>query len=155
MKNYIGISTEELKPLIDRLNKLLASYEVFYQNLRGFHWNIKGKHFFKLHAKFEEYYNLVNERIDEIAERIKTLGGTPYHTFTDFLKYSTIAEKDNLTDESSTIEETIKGFQELLKQERELIKLASEYNDEGTAAMISDFVRETEKILWMLGSMTE
>ena len=155
MKNYIGISTEKIKPLAEGLNELLASYEVFYQNLIGFHWNIKGKHFFKLHGKFEEYYNLANEHIDEIAERIKTLGYTPYHTFSEFVKYSKIEEKSNLSDENTTVEETIKGFQQLLEQERALVKLANELEDEGTSAMLGDFIKETEKILWMLGSTTE
>ena len=155
MKNYIGISTDRIKPLAEGLNELLASYEVFYQNLRGFHWNIKGKHFFKLHSKFEEYYNLANDHIDEIAERIKTLGYTPYHTFSEFVKYSKIEEKSNWSDENTTVEETIKGFQQLLEQERALVKLANELEDEGTAAMLSDFISKTEKILWMLGSMTE
>ena len=82
MKNLIGIDKNKAKKLTEILNKLLADYEIFYQNLRGFHWNIKGREFFELHVKFEELYNEAFIKIDEIAERILTLEGIPMHTYT-------------------------------------------------------------------------
>jgi starvation-inducible DNA-binding protein len=60
---------------------------LYYQNLRGIHWNIKGRAFFDLHVKFEELYNDANMKVDEIAERILTLGETPLHTFDDYTNY--------------------------------------------------------------------
>ena len=83
MKNLIGIDKEKAKELVIKLNDLLANYQLFYQNLRGLHWNIKGKEFFELHLKFEELYNDAVIKIDEIAERILTLEGEPLHTFSD------------------------------------------------------------------------
>ena len=92
MKNSIGINTEKALILANRLNELLADYQLFYQNLRGLHWNIKGRKFFELHLKFEEYYDNAVIKVDEIAERILTLEGEPLHTFTDYLKISEIKE---------------------------------------------------------------
>ena len=80
----IGLDKEMTKNLTSGLNRLLANFQLYYQNLRGLHWNIKGKSFFELHVKFEEFYTDSQEKIDFIAERILTLGGTPLHTFTDY-----------------------------------------------------------------------
>ena len=98
MKNSIGIETEKANELSNRLNNLLADYQVYYQNLRGLHWNIKGKEFFELHLKFEEYYDDAVLKIDEIAERILTLEGRPLHTFSDYLKTSDIIEEKGVSD---------------------------------------------------------
>ena len=77
----LGLDKEKTERLVINLNGLLSNFQVYYQNLRGLHWNIKGKSFFKLHVKFEEYYTYSQEKIDLIAERILTLGGNPLHTF--------------------------------------------------------------------------
>lgn len=97
MKNLIGIDIETAKQLSERLNQLLADYQLFYQNLRGLHWNIKGKDFFELHLKFEEFYNDAIIKIDEIAERILTLEGIPLHTFSDYLKKTKLIEEKNVS----------------------------------------------------------
>ena len=81
--NHIGLDTQKCKKLADELNVLLANYQLFYMNARGFHWNIKGDKFFELHLKFEELYNNLVIKVDEVAERILTLGYTPVHTYSD------------------------------------------------------------------------
>ncbi|GAB1403191.1 hypothetical protein MASR1M74_03690 [Lentimicrobium sp.] len=86
-KNIIGLDKEATPKLIEKLNDLLSNYEIFYQNTRGFHWNIKGPKFFELHAKFEELYTDLQVKIDEIAERVLTLGGTLYILLPNILKY--------------------------------------------------------------------
>ena len=75
---------------MDYLNSLLANFQIYYQNLRGLHWNIKGKNFFDLHTKFEEFYTDSQIKIDEIAERILTLQGKPLHTFSDYIAHSNV-----------------------------------------------------------------
>jgi len=84
--NSIGLEVEVTKELAKDLNVLLSNFQGYYQNLRGIHWNIKGKRFFDLHVKFEELYTDANMKVDEIAERILTLGETPLHTFEDYMK---------------------------------------------------------------------
>ena len=152
MKNNIGLDVTKSNELVVKLNKLLANYQVFYQNLRGFHWNIKGKDFFELHLKFEEYYDDAVIKIDEIAERILTLQGVPFHTFTDYLENAEIkpVKKDRVGSESVAI--VIENFSTLISKEREILALASEADDEGSLSQMSDYITETEKTLWMLNS---
>ena len=152
MKNLIGINKEEAKVLSEKLNSLLADYQMFYQNLRGLHWNIKGREFFELHVKFEEYYDDAVVKVDEIAERILTLEGEPLHTFSDYLKVSEIKEEKGIVDGVKGVEIIINNFSTLILKEREILNLAGNADDEGTASLMSDYISETEKTLWMLSS---
>ena len=145
----IGLDTTQSKQLAEKLNFLLSNYQLFYMNARGFHWNIAGEKFFELHVKFEELYNDALLKIDEIAERILTLGFTPLHSFTSYLETATIKEATNISDGKTAIGKIVAGFQELLKTERELLDLSEEASDEGTNALMSDYIREQEKLVWM------
>lgn len=152
MKNLIGIDKEKAMELSVQLNQLLADYQVFYQNLRGLHWNIKGKEFFELHLKFEEYYNDAVVKIDEIAERILTLQAEPLHSFTDYLKNTQIREERSITNGKEGIKIVLKNFSQIVAVEREILALANNADDEGTASLMSDYISETEKTLWMLNA---
>lgn len=152
MKNTIGIDKEKALNLSIRLNGLLADYQLFYQNLRGLHWNIKGREFFELHLKFEEYYDNAVIKVDEIAERILTLDGEPLHTFTDYLSISEIKEEKGVTNGIEGVNIIINNFSILILKEREILSLAAEADDEGTVSLMSDYISETEKTLWMLNS---
>jgi starvation-inducible DNA-binding protein len=74
--NILGLPVKETEVIVNELNSLLSNYQVYYQNLRGIHWNIRGKRFFDFHVKFEELYNDSQLKVDMIAERVLTLGGT-------------------------------------------------------------------------------
>jgi len=155
MKNYaeyIGLNQSQTDELTDKLNKLLANYQVFYQNTRGFHWNIRGEKFFELHMKFEELYNNLQIKIDEIAERILTLGGTPLHTFDKYLDNSKIRPQENITDGFACVQSTLDSLKQVIGLQRELLELSNKYNDEGTNALMSDYIREQEKLVWMYSS---
>lgn len=149
MKNAIGLDIEKSKQLASKLNELLANYQLFYINTRGFHWNITGEKFFELHSKFEELYNDALVKIDEIAERIRTLDQIPLHSFTAYLKQAIIKEADGITDGREAMKSVVSGFQVLLSKERELLTLAEDVNDEGTVALMSDYIRQQEKLVWM------
>jgi starvation-inducible DNA-binding protein len=155
MKNSIGISIEKANELNHELNILLSNFQVYYQNLRGLHWNIKGKRFFDLHLKFEEFYNDAQLKIDLIAERILTLGGNPLHTFVDYLENSTIKIGKNISNDEQAIQLIVNSLQELLILERKILIIANEAFDEGTNSMVSDFISEQEKTNWMLRSWLE
>lgn len=150
--NQIGLDEVRSSQLIERLNDLLANYQVFYQNTRGFHWNIKGDKFFELHLKFEELYTDLQLKIDEIAERILTLGGTPLHTFNDYLNLSQVKPVSNSTDGKASVRSILETFTILLIKQREILALSAEVNDEGTNAMASDYIRAQEKLVWMYGA---
>ena len=147
--NRIGLDAAKAGKLAEKLNILLANFQLFYINSRGFHWNIKGEKFFELHIKFEELYTDTQLKIDEIAERILTLGHTPNHTFTDFLKSSEIKEQRNVTEGKKAVSAVITSFGVLLKIERELLVLSADAGDEGTNALMSDYIRQQEKLVWM------
>ncbi|MCW3786038.1 Dps family protein [Plebeiibacterium sediminum] len=152
MKNLIGLDQDKVQVLAQKLNLLLANYQLFYQNLRGFHWNIKGKDFFELHTKFEEYYDDAVLKIDEIAERILTLEAEPLHTFSDYLNASSVKEAKSVNNGVDAISIIVENFSTLIKIEREILSLASDADDEGTVSLMSDYISETEKTLWMLNS---
>lgn len=152
MKNLIGINKEKAEVLSQKLNLLLADYQLFYQNLRGLHWNIKGREFFELHLKFEEFYNDAVIKVDEIAERILTLEGEPLHTFEDYLKHSAIKAEKGITNGIEGINIIVANFSTIILKEREILNLAGEAEDEGTASLMSDYISESEKTLWMLSS---
>jgi len=149
MKNAIGIETHQADQLVEKLNDLLANYMVFYQNTRGLHWNIKGSKFFELHLKFEELYNNLLLKVDEVAERILTLGGVPFHTFDDYTQASSIKALKNVSQSAEAVKSLMDAFQILILKQRELLDLAADANDEGTNALMSDYIREQEKMVWM------
>jgi starvation-inducible DNA-binding protein len=150
--NAIGLDAKQAKKLADQLNELLANYSVFYQNVRGYHWNIKGEKFFELHIKFEELYTALQIKIDEIAERVLTLGYTPDHNFTAYKKISGIEESKDVSDGFRAVDDILKSFKIILSIQRELLLLSAEVNDEGTNALMSDYIREQEKLVWMYSS---
>ncbi len=148
----IGLDKQKTANLIISLNNLLSNFQVYYQNLRGLHWNIKGKSFFELHVKFEEFYTDSQEKIDAIAERILTLGGTPLHTFNDYSKMAKVPVGKNITNDEASVTLVVKSLTELLKIERIILSESDEAADEGTNAMMSDFISEQEKTIWMLNA---
>lgn len=152
MKNLIGIDKAKAVELSTILNQLLADYQLFYQNLRGLHWNIKGREFFELHLKFEEFYNDAVVKVDELAERVLTLGGEPLHTFSDYLETSEIKQQKSVSDGVEGVRIVVDNLSILIAKEREILDLAGEAKDEGTISLMSDYISETEKTLWMLNA---
>lgn len=147
--NRIGLDKNKSKELADLLNNLLANYSTFYQNTRGYHWNISGDKFFELHLKFEELYNDLFIKIDELAERILTLGHAPQHRFSNYLKQTEIPESNEVTDGDKGINEVLNAFKVLLLKQRQILIVSAEIEDEGTNAQMSDYIREQEKLVWM------
>lgn len=147
--NLIGLDRDLAQQLAVKMNELLANFQLFYINTRGFHWNITGGKFFELHAKFEELYTDALVKVDEVAERILTLGHTPVHSYSAYLATSTIKEAINISEGKLAVEKVLEGFKVLLGIEREIYHLSEEANDEGTGALMSDYIREQEKLVWM------
>ncbi len=147
--NAIGLDAVKAGVLADKLNVLLANYSVFYQNVRGYHWNIKGDKFFELHMKFEELYNDLIVKIDVIAERILTLGKTPNHKYSDYIHNSRIEESPDGKVGEKVVGEVLAAFKTLIVLQREILDLSAEIGDEGTNSLMSDNIREQEKLVWM------
>ena len=113
MKTYkkLGFSNEETQELVDHLNKLLANYQVHYQKLRNFHWNVEGPDFFDLHEQFEIEYDAVKAQIDEIAERIRVFGANPISTMQGYLDVAEIEEAPENTDSTTMVDEVLKDYE--------------------------------------------
>ena len=148
--NSLGLPIIQSQELVTNLNGLLSNFQVYYQNLRGLHWNIRGKRFFDLHLKFEELYNDSQIKIDLIAERVLTLGGVPLHTFSDYIANSKLRVGKDISNDEEAIQLILESISVLLQLERQILIKAAEISDEGTNSMMSDFIAEQEKTIWML-----
>lgn len=150
--DYTQVDAQVAENVINELQVLLADFQVFYTNLRGFHWNVKGTNFKQLHEQYEEMYDDVADKVDEVAERILMLGGTPAHKFSDYLKVTNIKETGvvNCGKEIGGI--ILDNIKTLIAQERKILDLSGEGDDEATNAMMSDYISEQEKTVWFFVS---
>ncbi|GAB2978791.1 Dps family protein [Mucilaginibacter puniceus] len=149
----ISLNEKEIKPVVDHLNDLLANYHIHYQKLRGCHWNVKGQNFFTLHIKFEELYNNAVLTIDELAERVLTLGKPPISTFADYIKVSKIKEINTIgLKDTAMVKALIDDMATLISLERDIMEISEEAGDDGTNDMINKFMQFKEKNTWMLRS---
>jgi starvation-inducible DNA-binding protein len=151
-KTILGLGQNDTEELVKKLNDLLANFQVYYQSLRGLHWNIKGKNFFELHLKFEEFYTDSQIKIDLIAERILTLQGKPLHTFNDYSSLAKVPVGKDISNDVKAVELVVTSLSELLKIERIILNESDAANDEGTNSMMSDFIAEQEKTIWMMNA---
>jgi starvation-inducible DNA-binding protein len=149
-KNNAGLNLSTVNPVIAKLSEVLANYQVFYTNLRGFHWNIQGDKFFELHALYEEYYNEMAEKIDEVAERIVILGGVPENNFSSYLKISDVKEISNVFDWKEGVKNVQETLQLLVGKLRELHPVAVQAGDYGTVSLANHGIKHFEKKIWML-----
>lgn len=154
MENHIlgSIKKEAAKNVAKSLNQALCDYQIYYQNLRGYHWNIKGHNFFSLHEQFEILYTAAAQSIDDVAERILTLGHTPVHTFSDYIEKSKVAVVKDESNDEKIVKHLIENSNTLLKTLHGVINVAEKNEDPGTADMITAFAETIEKSVWMFSS---
>lgn len=147
--NQICLEKKDMTEVITALNQLLSTYHIFYLNARGYHWNVRGEHFFSLHTKFEELYTQLQLQIDEIAERILTLGGTPLHAYSDFTQQARLAEDKNVSDGVQCVQGVVGGLQTIITEQREIAEIAERNEDQGTSDLVAEYVQQQEKLIWM------
>ena len=146
----LGLNEKKVENVVNELSVLLADLQVFYSNLRNFHWNAKGHGFFVLHSKYEELYNDAAEKVDEVAERILQLGSTPESRFSVYLQTAEIKEADVVSCSKEALDLLLNYYKTLIARERRIIEVASEAHDDTTVSLVSDFLKEQEKTVWML-----
>lgn len=140
-----------MEDILNNLNTFLSDLNVFYRKLQNYHWNIRGKDFFTIHAKLEEYYDEVNEKIDEIAEHILSLEGQPLGTLKDYLNMTKIKEAENKkVDSTFILNEIIKDYAMLLQDAKNIKELAETNSENKTSALMDDIIEDYTKKLWML-----
>ena len=148
--DYLNLDNKNVENVVVALQNLLADFQVYYTNLRGFHWEIKGRGFFVLHEKFESMYDDAAAKVDEIAERILTLGGTPENKYSSYLKVARIPEVSGVSSSKEAVGNVLNTYKHFIAEERKLIGLAEEANDVVTADMLTGYLKEQEKMVWML-----
>lgn len=140
-----------MEEILNDLNVFLSDLNVFYRKLQNYHWNIKGMDFFVVHAKLEEYYDEVNEKIDEIAEHILSLGGQPLGTLKDYLETTKLVEAENKKINSREIfDEMIKDYSMLLQDSKNVKNAAEKISEDKTSALMDVIIEDYTKKLWML-----
>ena len=145
-----------MENLNQNLNNFLSDLNVFYRKLQNYHWNIKGKDFFIIHAKLEEYYDEINEQVDEVAEHILTLGGQPLGTLKDYLNTTKITEAENKKVDCTVVfNEIIKDYSTLLQDATKIKELADEQQEHKTSALMDGIIEDYSKKLWMLKQSME
>ncbi len=146
----IGISEKDRLSVAEGLKRLLADSYTLYLQTHYFHWNVSGPHFRELHLMFEEHYNELALAVDEIAERIRTLGVFAPGTYKAFASLASIKEVEEVPSAADMVSLLTQGHEQVVKVCREVLKTAQEANDESSAALISDRMRIHEKTAWML-----
>lgn len=136
--------------LVERLNELLAAYQVVYFNTRASHWMIKGENFFELHKVFEQQYEDATQKIDALAERILTLGGVPLMTASEMLKSTHVTEAKLNGDQAACIQRLLEDLTALTVLENDLVKMADAAEDVVTADLLTGYLGEQQKTTWML-----
>lgn len=137
--------------MLNKLNTFLSDLNVFYRKLQNYHWNIKGKDFFIVHPKLEEYYTEINNQIDEIAEHILTLEGQPLGTLKDYLSTSKIVEAENKkVDSTLAYSELINDYSTLLQDTKSIKEIADSKSDHKTSAMMDELIENYSTKIWML-----
>ncbi|MDP3555986.1 MAG: ferritin-like domain-containing protein [Bacteroidota bacterium] len=153
--NALGLDKNKSKELAKKLNVLLASYSVFYQNARGYHWNLKGEKFFELHLKFEELYASLYLKIDEIAERILTIGFPANHNFSAYKTTSKINESIQVSNGLIAVEDILASLKTIISLQRDILIYSNQIDDEGTHAIMSNNIQQQEKLVWMYTKFLE
>lgn len=152
----IALKGTKVKPVVDELNDLLANYHIYYQNVRGCHWNVKGKSFFTLHIKFEELYTQALAAIDETAERVLTLGKPPYSTLQKYIDVSEIKQVETIgLKDVDMVKLVVDNMDKLIAKQRELMETSEKAGDDGTNDMVNRLMQFLEKENWMLRSFLE
>ena len=151
----IGIDPEHRAEIAQGLKHLLADSYTLYLQTHNFHWNVTGPQFRELHLLFEEHYTELAVAVDDIAERIRTLGVVAPGTYKEFAKLSSIEEEDGVPSSREMIEILTVSHERVVRTCRDALNKAQAGDDESSVALISDRMRIHEKTAWMLRAMLQ
>lgn len=146
----IGIEQTDREAVAEGLKRLLADSYTLYLQTHNFHWNVTGPHFRELHLMFEEHYTELATAVDEIAERIRTLGVAAPGTYQSFTKHATITEVEGVPMAQEMVKILTSSHEQVVSTARDVLSLAQQADDESTASLVSDRMRIHEKTAWML-----
>jgi len=149
----IGLDNKD--DVVKKLNKLLSNHFILFMKMWNFHWIVVSKRFRNIHEHFNELYDKFFENIDKIAERIRSIGGKPLGTFSDYIKEAELKEYSDseVPDANNMIKKVLEDYESIIKQIRDFLE--DEDLDNGTSKLLEDFIEEYEKDAWMLRSNLE
>ncbi len=151
----IGIDEDNRVRIAEGLKHLLADSYTLYLMTHNFHWNVTGPQFRELHLMFEEHYTELAVAVDDLAERIRTLGVVAPGTYKEFARLSSIEEVDGVPAAAQMVELLTQAHEAVIRTSRDVLKLAQAADDESTAALVSDRMRIHEKTAWMLRAIAK
>lgn len=153
MKTNIGISDKNRKEVASLLSKLLADEYLLYTKTRNAHWNVVGPDFHAMHVFFEEQYGKLEEFVDDIAERIRSLSNPAPGSLKEFLSASRLKEeKGELQSSAAFLKLLLQDHEQVIRQIREDVPRCEELGDDGTNDFLVGLLEEHEKMAWMLRS---
>lgn len=155
MKIDIGISQKDREQIANALAHLLADTYTLYLKTHNFHWNVTGPMFQTLHTMFEDQYTALAPAVDEIAERIRTLGFPAPGTYKAFAELSSIKEDEGVPAATDMIRQLVEGHETCARTAREALPACDKASDEPTADLLTQRMQEHEKTAWMLRSLLE
>ena len=140
--------------MCDDLNLLLSNLNVFYRKLQNFHWNVTGKDFYTVHEKLEEYYNDINEQIDEVAEHIISKDCNVMATMKEYLETAQIKEAESNKIYSEEIwKEVLEGFEILIENCKKIKEEADSEKAYTTSSLMDDYLKDYKKKCWMISQV--
>jgi|SRR5690625_595709 len=151
----IGISEEHREAIAESLTRLLADSYMLYLKTHNYHWNVTGKLFFQLHDQFEEQYTDLADAVDEIAERIRTLGYRAPGSFREFAELTSISEDQDHPSAEEMVRRSAADNEALVKTANEALKPSNEAEDEASIDLITERLKVHSKTAWMLRSMLQ
>jgi starvation-inducible DNA-binding protein len=153
MKIDIGIPEESRKNIAQGLCHLLADSYTLYLKTHNFHWNVTGPMFQTLHVMFEEQYTELATAVDEIAERICSLGVYAPGSYQDFEELSSFKISKGVPTAQEMIADLVASHEAVAKTARKVFPLTEKANDEVSADLLTQRLQIHEKTAWMLRSL--
>lgn len=149
----IGITDQNRKIVSEKLQNVLADEFVLYTKTRNYHWNVEAVNFMELHRFYEEMYNDLAEIIDDVAERIRSLGYYSAGRLIDFLELTQLPEQDYVAEAKGQLNNLIQDHESIIRLLREYITIFDEdYHDLGTSDFVTSLMQKHEKMVWILHS---
>ena len=155
MEINTGIPSEQRKVIAEGLSHVLADSYTLYLKTHNFHWNVTGPMFQTLHTMFEMQYTELATAVDEVAERIRSLGEPAPGSYAAFARLSSIDEAEGVPRAEEMIRQLVAGHEAVAKTARSVFPAAESGHDEVTADLLTQRMTVHEKTAWMLRSLLD
>ena len=151
MKANIGIPEKHLQAVSLELNKVLADEFILYAKTRNYHWNVEGNNFMEMHKFYESQFEQLDEIMDDVAERIRTIGHYAEARLKDYTKLSHLEEQEYTSKQNEQLQNLLSDHETIIQNLRKLITVfADEHKDIGTSDFVTGLMKEHEKMAWFI-----